>query len=113
MQTGQVGQYKVAYTMQGQNRTLYSSMAQTIDEARTIAAEQKGAGSSVVIMKNLGMDDSANGNYKWEVLKEYNGKGLIAAMIIRDPKFWIVAVLILVATFFLARSRTGIMMARS
>lgn len=112
MQTGQVGTYKVAYAMPGKYRKVYSTMSNDLGEARSKADELKAQGAHVVIMKNLGMEDSAGGNYEWEVLKEYQGKGVIAAMIVRDPKFWIVAVMILVATYFLARSKTGIRVAR-
>lgn len=102
----------MAYAMPGQYKTVYSTMSNELGEARSKADQLKSEGAHVVIMKNLGMDDSANGNYKWEVLKEYQGKGVVAAMIFRDPKFWIVAVLILVATYFLAKSRTPLAVSR-
>lgn len=103
---GVVGTYKVAYTKQGDSRHLYSKMASNIGEAQNIAETLRENGSRVVIMENMGMDESASGRYAWKILDDYQGKTARTGMVLTDGRFVIIAVMILVAALWLGSSST-------
>lgn len=106
--TGTVGNYKVAYTLPGKYQNVYSKMAENIGEARQYADTLKGEGARVVIMENLGMEQSATGNYKWKILDDYSGKTAKTGMVLTDGRFIIFAVMVIVAALWLGSSKTSL-----
>ncbi len=111
MTSGSVAQYKVAYIKPKQHSTLYSAMADTKSEAKAIALALSNQGCRVVIMENLDMSKSASGEYAWRLLPDEDGRKVKAGIILTDSRFWIVAGLILIAAFFLSKSRFPIRVA--
>lgn len=98
----------MAYTLPGKYQNVYSKMAENIGEARQYADTLKGEGARVVIMENLGMEQSATGNYRWRILDDYSGKTAKMGMVATDGRFVIFAVMVIVAALWLGSSKTSL-----
>ena len=83
-------------------------MAESIGEAKQHAEMLKSEGARVVIMENLGMEQSATGNYKWKILDDYSGKVAKTGMVVTDGKFIIIAVMVIIAALWLGSSKTSL-----
>ena len=100
--TGSVGQYKLAYNRPGSYEIIKSQMFDGYDEMIEEMEALKSEGHKVVAMELLD-DDASQGSYEWQMLKIGDGKTALNAMKVFDPRFLILATLIIVGGYFVIK----------